>query len=179
MKIRICPICKKEFISNISAQKYCSDSCSEYAIKEKKKIYRIIHKKEGNLSMQKYRTNHKIKINQYRKIYYQSSEGIYTSLKAGAKQRNIIFLITKEEFIKWYNSQEQKCCYCKRSWLQIKESNDIYQRDRLAIDRKDNNKGYILGNIILACNRCNSIKSDYFTEKEMLKIGQIIKNRGN
>ena len=29
--------------------------------------------------------------------------------------------------------------------------------------------------MILACYRCNAIKSDFFTEKEALKIGKIIR----
>ena len=45
---------------------------------------------------------------------------------------------------------------------------------RLEIDRKDNNKGYEKGNLALCCCRCNTIKSDFFTEEEMFKVGAII-----
>jgi len=80
-------------------------------------------------------------------------------------------------YIEWYNKQEQICYYCKRTLNEInqdtKEQSQNY-KTRLSIDRKDSNKGYILNNIILACFRCNAIKSDYFTEQEMLKIGEII-----
>ena len=47
---------------------------------------------------------------------------------------------------------------------------------RFSIDRKKNGIGYSLDNIVLACSRCNSIKSDYFTEEEMLKIGNFIEH---
>jgi hypothetical protein len=47
----------------------------------------------------------------------------------------------------------------------------------LTIDRKDNNFGYTSKNIVLACDICNVVKSNIFTEKEMLEIGKIIKKR--
>jgi hypothetical protein len=49
-----------------------------------------------------------------------------------------------------------------------------YECNRLTVDRLDNNKGYENGNLALSCMRCNGVKSDYFTEEEMLKIGKII-----
>lgn len=51
-------------------------------------------------------------------------------------------------------------------------------KNRLTIDRKNNNGNYCIDNIVLACYRCNTIKGDFFTEQEMLKIGKIIKERG-
>lgn len=51
-------------------------------------------------------------------------------------------------------------------------------RSAFSIDRKDNNKGYIMGNITLACKRCNIIKGKWFTEQEMLEIAdRYLKNR--
>ena len=43
---------------------------------------------------------------------------------------------------------------------------------RLTIDCKDNSLGYIKDNLILACDRCNFIKSNIFTYEEMLFIGE-------
>ena len=43
---------------------------------------------------------------------------------------------------------------------------------RLSIDRKDNSLGYEKGNLALACMICNKIKSDFFSEKEMLEIAK-------
>jgi 5-methylcytosine-specific restriction endonuclease McrA len=89
---------------------------------------------------------------------------------------NIVITITKEEFIAWYNNQEQKCYYCDRTLGEIKR--DITEqkthKNRLTIDRKDNNGGYSINNIALACRRCNEIKGNYFTENKMLEIGKIL-----
>jgi len=174
-----CLNCGRKFIISKSAQKYCSNLCKLEGIKKYKKIYYLNHQIEHQQQVKKYKKLHKLNIIQQKRKYYQSPEGIYISLKFGAKQRNIAFLISKLDFINWYNSQIKKCYYCKRDWNQIEY--DIYnlQKSRLSIDRKDNNKGYIIDNIVLCCMRCNLIKSNYFTEVEMLKIGQIIKNKGN
>lgn len=98
---------------------------------------------------------------------------IYGNLKSRIKKGEIISEI---DFINWYNSQEQKCYYCERTLEEVK--NDIKEKEinqnRMSIDRKDNDKGYILNNIVFACRRCNEIKSDYFTETEMLRLGKIL-----
>ena len=43
---------------------------------------------------------------------------------------------------------------------------------RLTVDRKDNDKGYSLDNMVLACHRCNSIKGDWFSYDEMKEIAE-------
>ena len=42
----------------------------------------------------------------------------------------------------------------------------------MTIDRVDNTKGYIVGNVVSACFMCNRIKSNFFTYEEMCEIGQ-------
>ena len=43
---------------------------------------------------------------------------------------------------------------------------------QLSIDCKDNDLGYTIDNIVLACDRCNFIKSNIFTYEEMCFIGE-------
>lgn len=43
------------------------------------------------------------------------------------------------------------------------------------IDRKDSAVGYILENIVLACDACNRIKGDIFTYAQMLEIGNLLR----
>jgi hypothetical protein len=49
--------------------------------------------------------------------------------------------------------------------------------NRLTVDRKDNDKGYAPNNICIACLRCNDLKGDFFSHRDMLKIGKIIRHR--
>jgi hypothetical protein len=124
-----------------------------------------------NKSTKRYYFSHKNKINQFMST---SPVGIYRRLKSGAKSRNITFNITQDDFIKWYNKQNKICCYCKRTLKETKK--DIGKKCyRLSIDRKDNNKGYTLDNIVLCCHRCNTIKSNTFTYEQMMKVINILK----
>ncbi|KKL05797.1 hypothetical protein LCGC14_2602460, partial [marine sediment metagenome] len=108
--------------------------------------------------------------------YYHSTKGIYNQLKTTAKRKQIDFKLNKKLFIRWYNKQIKICIYCKRLEFQvIKDYNG--RHNRLTIDRKDNKKGYKLNNITLCCHKCNTIKGDVFTYKEMIKIGKILKNK--
>ena len=112
----------------------------------------------------------------YRKWKY-SAKGVYGCLKTSCKAKdNGRLQMTQEEFINWFNNNEPKCYYCditEQGWI---EGNDDFNKrfKHLSIDRKDNNIGYTTDNIVWACYRCNSIKSSFFTESEMMEIGKII-----
>jgi hypothetical protein len=139
--------------------------------KQQSKKYYLTHKKER-------KNYYNINIEKIKK-YRLTPKYIYIEIKQSAERRDIEFNISREEFINWYNSQEQKCHYCGRTIEEIKQ--DIKEKNtyriRFSIDRKDNNRGYTLDNIVLCCFRCNMTKSNYFTEQEMLKIAEIIKNK--
>jgi len=165
---------KKEIA--IKQKQYCQEHKQE--VKERIKKYQKTpkfmeyQKKYYQTNKEKIGVNHK----NYMEKYRQTSIAIYQILRWSAKKRNIDFLITLEDFKLWYNNQEQKCYYCNRTLNEIQQDireNDKYNH-RLTIDRKDNAKGYSLDNITLACYRCNTIKGDYFTEKEMVEIGRIV-----
>jgi 5-methylcytosine-specific restriction endonuclease McrA len=169
MKTKICSKCKKiRRIENFNKDKTHRDGLQSRC-KFCRNIWRVKNKAKLRKRAKIYYDTHQDKI----KSTYYSPAGIYTSLKARAKHRNIIFDINKVNFINWYENQKQICHYCSRT---LKEINQIKfgRSNKLTIDRKDNNKGYTLDNIVLACMRCNHIKSDYFTEQEMLRIGGII-----
>jgi 5-methylcytosine-specific restriction endonuclease McrA len=92
------------------------------------------------------------------------------------KNKQIKLQMTKQEFFQWYDNQIRQCIYCgilEEDWLKTKDSMlKIYKH--LHVDRKNNKIGYKISNIVLACPRCNLTKNDFFTYKDMLKIGDII-----
>jgi 5-methylcytosine-specific restriction endonuclease McrA len=148
--------------------------------KEKIKEYRKKHYQKDKVKIKEYQTENKEKISKWQKEYQINPTGIYHFIKFGAKKRIIDFNLEKENFIKWYNNQKQECYYCSRTLEEIKKDNkeSYLFKSRLSIDRKDNKKGYELNNIVLACGRCNHIKSNYFTAQEMLKIGKVLYTKG-
>lgn len=91
--------------------------------------------------------------------------------------------ITKEEFEHWYADQVLRCFYCGITQEEIK--NDPLRKghyhqgkgmqiDRLTIDRKDNNLGYIPENMVFCCFLCNRMKGDIFSDKEATILGETI-----
>jgi hypothetical protein len=106
-----------------------------------------------------------------RRKFASTPKGIYDDLRK-RKGENIM---SQNEFVAWYMKQNKKCHYCGVSEEEAKRDNYGKMSNRLNIDRKDNNKGYVRGNIVLACSLCNRIKNNFFTEQEMLKIAEIIK----
>lgn len=113
----------------------------------------------------------------YRKEYLKeawSKPGmIFSHKKANAKKEAILFNITKEQFISWYIAQKLQCSYCglKPEYFKMTEDKHLMGKINLGLDRVDNNLGYEISNIVLCCNRCNSIKGEFFTREEMRFIG--------
>ena len=102
----------------------------------------------------------------------------YSSLiyrfKNGTGHRKIPVIISREEFIEWYNKQPQRCFYCgitREKMLKIRDSY-LQSAKKLGIDRMDDSQPYIKGNLALACHRCNSVKNNFFTAKEMKEIAK-------
>jgi elongation factor P hydroxylase len=82
---------------------------------------------------------------------------LYGNYKASAKHRNLEFSLNKEEF---RNLTDGNCYYCGMSpqGIQVKkDSNGAYVYN--GIDRIDNNKGYISGNVVACCKWCNRSKN--------------------
>jgi len=112
---------------------------------------------------------------QYGIQYRKTPRGFFVGLRARAKRRGIKVEISPEEFVAWFNSQELRCYYCdNRLEFPVLEPRKVQGLHDLVVDRKDNSIGYTIDNIVLACSRCNIVKGSWFTEKQMLKIGQII-----
>ena len=155
--------------------------------------YLSICKSYHNLEMKVYYENHKetilktnraYKINnpeKYKEIrqkieqkYQTTPKHFYKRMKANSKNKNRKFKMSQVEFFDWYNLQEQKCCYCsiptEKLYLLPRVGKNIIKR--LTIDRIDNSKPYEIGNILLACHICNTMKLNYLNLEDMKVIGQ-------
>jgi len=103
------------------------------------------------------------------RIYGLTPIGRLIRLRAQVRRRGKAdFLIGKEEFIKWFKSQDFLCHYCGQS-LSV---NGERQMNTMTFDRKNNDGPYSMENIALACWRCNAVKGRWFNEEEMLEIGE-------
>jgi hypothetical protein len=100
---------------------------------------------------------------------------LYSSYKKTcALNRGYDFLLTKEEFI---SITQQNCFYCTKEPNQIKKSKVSYYKYN-GIDRVDNSKGYINGNVVSCCKECNSLKSG-ITKDILVKVYNFLKENGS
>lgn len=72
----------------------------------------------------------------------------------------------KEDFKNWYNSQKLICVYCLETQEQSFEKYGI----RLNTDRIVGELGYVVGNMCLACRRCNLVKNKFLTFDQMMWV---------
>jgi len=107
------------------------------------------------------------------KRYAQTPRGIYAGLKSRMNfYHTKPVIISKEEFITWYNETPNICAYCDIPENLLEKLIDTHNnaRTRLTIDCKDNDAGYIKGNIVFACNRCNNTKNNFFDYETLEKL---------
>jgi 5-methylcytosine-specific restriction endonuclease McrA len=81
---------------------------------------------------------------------------LYAIYKWGAKKRDYAFDLTKEEFSSIVYS---RCHYCNRlpSNIFLFEETEYHYN---GIDRVNNDLGYVSGNVVACCKRCNQAKNN-------------------
>ena len=84
-------------------------------------------------------------------------------LRLSAKQRGLAVELTLEQYTELIaNSQ---CHYCGAAPPGTGHG----------IDRMDHRVGYILANVVVACDACNRIKGDVFSYEQMREIGSLLR----
>jgi len=143
------------------------------------KRYHIENRDRENAVNERWRQNNLERRKEMTRIYNNSSNGIYQKLKSRSKRKNRVCTITKDSFVKWHKSVGRVCEYCGYTHDELVKFDVRYSKraKRLTIDRKDNDKGYIDGNLVIACGYCNEIKSNFFSYEDMKQIGKIIHDR--
>lgn len=82
----------------------------------------------------------------------------YDRYARNARKREYLFDLSKEQFRQLI---EQPCYYCGNSGREITKSATYGGLMVNGIDRIDNNKGYIKGNVVACCTMCNYMKRDF------------------
>jgi hypothetical protein len=85
----------------------------------------------------------------------------YKSYKHGAKTRNLVFDLSKEDF---KSITSDSCYYCGEF------------DSRIGIDRSDNTKGYTLENCVPCCATCNHMKKNHTQSYFISHIQKIYRN---
>ncbi len=97
----------------------------------------------------------------------RSSDKVYKGYVGNCRTRNIFFGIPRDLFDALIL---MNCHYCGRPPANVMEG---YWYSGL--DRKDNERGYLVKNVVPCCHPCNSIKGNNLTYDEMLKVGKILR----
>ena len=95
--------------------------------------------------------------------------------RQSARERNLTTTVSFDEF---YEISKMPCWYCGDTPISGYWENSSYKREwhepfiSNGIDRVDNSKGYIKGNIMPCCIRCNRAKNDMTIEEWKIKINK-------
>jgi len=147
--IKICKVCKKEFLLNNGNQKYCSQECYQKAVKKYMKEYhsRPENKVKAKKSMKEYCQINKQKLSILKKIYY-------------LKNKNKISTSEKQYYIEHkgeLNLYSKK--YYKKHKEKIIEQKRKYEGNKLQIDINFRIKHYLRSRLRKALKGINKSKS--------------------
>lgn len=105
------------------------------------------------------------KVNECNNRYYKKNsltpEYRYIRYKAQSKTRGKEFQLTKEEFKSIYG---KPCVYC----------NEVHES--MGLDRVNSSYGYVMGNVVSCCKRCNQAKNDMTLDEFIGHCKKIAKN---
>ena len=101
---------------------------------------------------------------------------LYTKYKRRAGQKGYEFSLTKKIF---YSLLKQNCYYCGIEPKQIARANHKFFKPFTynGIDRKDNDQGYFVGNVVSCCGACNRAKNVMSVSEFYNWVEKIQKNR--
>jgi hypothetical protein len=97
---------------------------------------------------------------------------IYADYTIKARQRGIDFQLELAYFVQLI---QRDCIYCGSRPTNLKKDKHGHQLYYQGIDRVLNDEGYNLENAVPCCHRCNRMKSDMLTPREMLAAIKAIK----
>jgi hypothetical protein len=130
---------------------------------ETRRLYRINNQETYREIKRKYYIENSEKLLKQHKNWRQTFNGRLSSYIKGAKNRNIEWKLTEEEFLSFW---KQDCFYCGD------------KIETIGIDRKNNESYYSIDNTVPCCSICNKMKMDLSFEEFSKKIKQIV-NNGN
>lgn len=168
-KVVVCKHCGISFIPTHHSNSVCSDKCRIQSRQKTVSNYRFRRKKVGIVymncqrcgirlqrkgNMQKYCGNRKIKTScsylvyrqhlvKNKEEYSKTPVHFLNMYRGGARRRGYEFNLTLEDLKLFWH---KPCYYCGT------------KIDFIGMDRIDNTKGYILGNIVSCCWLCNEMK---------------------
>ena len=109
----------------------------------------------------------KEKRKQRAKDYRRTEVGSFNVTKSNALKDNKEWDLTIDEFKKIRSIGH--CFYCLGDLPKVCGG----------LDRIDNNKGYIVGNIILACENCNKFRGKFISVDEMVAVVKLLRTMRN
>jgi hypothetical protein len=133
------------------------------------------------ISGKQYRCRKCAKIDTAKSLYtgIENLSGKYLStIRRGARQRNLEYEVTKEYLYNIFQKQDGKCALSNLPIHLGKQPGSQYEEQTASLDRIDSNKGYIEGNVQWLHKEINMMKQD-FSELKFLMYCQLIVNTHN
>lgn len=133
-------------------------------LKAKSRRYYVKHSEERKAYVRQYRINNMDKIKTYLKrpdVHYRKMKEIpklsrfrFSVSKSGARRRGLGWNISKSDYEEIIS---RRCEYC----------DGVLNPYGSGLDRIDNSKGYVIGNVVPCCKKCNWNRCDNLTHEEM------------
>lgn len=146
------------YLAKTEGEKYCNGCETNHPVDEFDKDRR------NSNGLQTYcRKYQKINNAKWKSTFNGFLTNLFKDLRENAKNRDIKVEITKDDIIKLYHQQDEKCALTgKQLTINVKtEENDVSTLWNLSVDRIDSNNDYTKDNIQLVGKIINKMKMEY------------------
>ena len=101
---------------------------------------------------------------------------IYNAIQRSARKRSLSCTLSYEEFLEFTATDE--CHYCHSHVVWTKFDRQGHKGGQgYNLDRTNNDLGYIKGNLVVCCRRCNAGKRNLFTYEEWYGMAAFLRNK--
>jgi len=103
-------------------------------------------------------------------------ESLYKNVKSLSIRKEIVFLLSYEEFLEFV--EIKNCFYCGEDikWSKFNTKKNGYKYN---LDRKKSDLGYVKENLVVCCWRCNNSKSNRYTYEEWYGMTEYFRHQAS
>ncbi len=135
-----------------------------YSISEPRREYARQHSKTEAFKISNHRFSRTQKFKDNLRRYQMTLNGKFKHGIREAKRRNLVWNISFDAYKELVSPD--KCHYCEETLSKM----------GINLDRKDNDDGYTMLNVVPCCGDCNRTKGDRLTYAEMVAVSSLLRS---
>lgn len=100
-------------------------------------------------------------------------KNLYTRMCRTAAQKDLPVTLTYKQYVNIIK-HNPNCVYCGRKLKWVKHGQKAFH---VNLDRRNNNSGYNIRNVVASCHTCNMARADRYDHKTWYAMTEVLRNK--